>query len=242
MNNPLPRRLLVINPNTTAAVSQTLQNLVQQASPSGVFVDAVTARFGPPYISDEIGYAVATHATLDAWVVNRAGSLPAPDGVVVACFGDPGLFALRAVAPCPVVGLAEASLLEAATHGPTAIVTGGAAWKPMLERLLPHLSAGEGVQGVHTVALTGGDIYRDPQAAEDILVQACLSTLERWPVSCLVLGGAGLAGLAARLQPRVPVPLVDSVLAAARWVWRQPTGTHQVVPGWLAAQAVVSQP
>jgi Asp/Glu/hydantoin racemase len=32
----------------------------------------------------------------------------------------------------------------------------------------------------------------------------------------VILGGAGLAGLAARIADRVPVPLLDSVLVGAR--------------------------
>jgi allantoin racemase len=237
MTNTPQRCLLVINPNTTTAVSSTLQLAMQAASPPGVVVQTATARFGAPYISDEASYAVATHATLDAWFQTLAQNpSPAPDAVVVGCFGDPGLFALRALAPCPVVGLAEASLQVAATHGRCAVVTGGAAWRPMLERLFPHLSGGSLVEGVHTVALTGADIHRNPAAAEDALVQACWEALDRWPaVGSLVLGGAGLTGLAARLQPRVPVPLVDSVLAAVDRVWAQPPGAAAGLPSWWAS-------
>lgn len=232
-----PRRLLVLNPNTTVAVTHTVQAVVRQASPLGIEVLGTTARLGAAYISDEASYAAATHAALDAWALAQQPPSAAPDAVVLACFGDPGLFALRACAPCPVVGLAEASLLEAATRGRTAVVTGGAGWRPMLERLLPQLEGGDGVLGIHTVALTGADIHRDPHGAEDTLVGACLDALARWPVDSVVLGGAGLAGLATRLQPRVPVPLIDSVLAAAQWVWSRPPGLGEGVPKWWSAVA-----
>ena len=61
------RQLLVINPNTSPGVSALLRQHVQQAAGSHVEVTAVTARFGAPYIADEASYAVAGHATLDAW-------------------------------------------------------------------------------------------------------------------------------------------------------------------------------
>jgi hypothetical protein len=38
-------------------------------------------------------------------------------GVLIGCFGDPGLFALRESSACPVTGLAEASFIEAARRG-----------------------------------------------------------------------------------------------------------------------------
>ena len=39
----------------------------------------------------------------------------------------------------------------------------------------------------------------------------------------MIVGGAGLAGMAAAIQPGLNVPLIDSVLAGARWALRGPT-------------------
>lgn len=53
--------------------------------------------------------------------------------MLLACFGDPGLDALREVAPIPVVGLADAAGEAAIRLGRRfGVVTGGAAWAPML--------------------------------------------------------------------------------------------------------------
>jgi Asp/Glu/hydantoin racemase len=48
-------------------------------------------------------------------------------GVVLACFGEPGLVALREILPVPVVGIAEASFLTACTIG---FKFGIMAWAP----------------------------------------------------------------------------------------------------------------
>lgn len=228
--SPSPRRLLLINPNTTSALTQTITRFVQAALPSDVVVESVTARFGAPYIATEVGYAVAAHAALDAWT--RAQQ-PAINAAIIGCFGDPGLFALREVAPCPVTGLAEAALMEAATYGTCAVITGGHAWGPILERLLPTLEGGHTVRDIHTVELDGAALYAAPDAAEQILIGACTTVLRRQPVDAIVLGGAGLAGLAQKLQPHVPAPLIDSVTAAARQVWHAPRGGHGVLPEWI---------
>ena len=58
-------RLLVINPNTSASVTERLHAYIQMALPL-VEVQSVTARIGAPYISSEASYAVAGHAVLDA--------------------------------------------------------------------------------------------------------------------------------------------------------------------------------
>ena len=227
------RRLLLINPNTSQAISASLLTAVQRCVAPGVGVDVATATTGAPYISDERSYAVAGHAALAAWADDQGRCARRPDGIVIACFGDPGLFALREAADCPVTGLAEAAVAEAAIHGRCAMVTGGRAWKPMLERLLPSLAHGDRVQGVETVELTGAQLHADPQAAERLLLTNCELVLRQWQVDSIIIGGAGLAGMAARLQACLPVPLIDSVAAAARQVWQAPASAGLGLPAWL---------
>lgn len=233
MSTTASRRLLLINPNTSQAISASLLPAVQRCVPPDVTVDVVTARIGAPYISDERSYAVAGHAALAAWADDQRLDACRPDGVVIACFGDPGLFALREAADCPVTGLAEAAVAEAALHGDCAIVTGGQSWRPMLERLLPALPRGDRVRSIETVELTGAELHADPQAAEVLLLEHCRRLLRQSPVDCIIIGGAGLAGIAARLQAFLPVPLIDSVAAAARQVWRAPASAGQGLPAWL---------
>ncbi len=220
------QRLLVINPNTSAAVTALLQTHVQAAAGPQVQVRTVTARFGAPYISDEASYAVAGHATLDAWAAALAHG-PAPDAVLIGCFGDPGLLALRESSPAPVTGLAEAAFIEAARHGRYAIVTGGARWAPMLQRLAHALGQGESLAGIHTVAPTGAQLAADHAGARALLGQACRDAVHQLGAQAVIVGGAGLAGMAAALQPGVDVPLIDSVAAGARWALRTPVPPSQ---------------
>lgn len=213
------RRLLVINPNTSGSVTTLLQQHVQLAAGSHVHVHAVTARFGAPYIADEASYAVAAHATLDAWAwALTQGELP--DAALIGCFGDPGLTALRESSPVPVTGLAEAAFIEAARHGRFAVVTGGARWAPILQRLAQSLGHANALAGIHTVAPTGAQLAADPEAARQLLTQACLDAVRQLGVQTVILGGAGLAGMAAGIQPYVNVPIVDSVVAGATWALR----------------------
>ena len=210
------RQLLIINPNTSESVSNLLQTHAQQAAGPGVRVRTVTARFGAPYIACEASYLVAGHATLDAWAAARAQNEPAPDAVLIGCFGDPGLLALRDSSTAPVTGLAEAAFTEAASHGRFAIVTGGARWAPILERLAHTLGYSDTLAGVHTVAPTGAQLAADPIAARALLVTACQDALQRFNVQAIILGGAGLAGMASAIQPMLGVPVIDSVLAGTR--------------------------
>ena len=152
---------------------------MQAAAGLRVRVHTVTARFGAPYIADEASYAVAGHATLDAWAAAIAPPQPAPDAVLIGCFGDPGLLALRESSPVPVTGLAEAAFIEAARHGRFAIVTGGERWGPMLQRLAQALGHGAALAGIHTVAPTGAELAADPRRPRALLAQACRDAVRR---------------------------------------------------------------
>ena len=56
---------------------------------------------------------------------------------MLACFGDPGLAALKEISQVPVVGMADASILQACALGNRfSIVTGGERWKSMLEEFV----------------------------------------------------------------------------------------------------------
>jgi Asp/Glu/hydantoin racemase len=135
--------------------------------------------------------------------------------VLIGCFGDPGLFALRESSACKVTGLAEASFMEASELGSFAIVTGGLRWKPMLQRLALTLGFGEALLHIETVTPTGAMLQADPAMAIECLTKACQAA-SLPGVRSIILGGAGLAGLASLIQPHVELPLIDSAQAGLR--------------------------
>jgi hypothetical protein len=161
------KRCLVINPNTTAAVTDLVLAACRRAQPD-VQWDGTTARFGAAYIASEAAYARASHAALDAFETAHDGQ----DAVLLACFGDPGLMGLRELSPVPVVGLAQSSFQAAARHGRFAVVTGGHAWAPMLARFARAHELDRGLTGIHTIDWTGAQIAADPDGARDFATPA----------------------------------------------------------------------
>ena len=205
--------ILAINPNTTAAITDLVARHLRGAAAPDIEWRPVTGRFGARYISAEAGYAVAGHAAIEAYADNAQGI----DAVLLACFGDPGLFALREIASVPVVGLAEASMTEAVRQVKRfSIVTGGRRWAPMLYRLAAALGFSEALANVRTIALTGVQIAADPDAAIEFLAAECRNAERVDGAEAVILGGAGLAGLAPRVQEHVEVMLIDNIVAGAR--------------------------
>jgi Asp/Glu/hydantoin racemase len=210
-----PMTILLLNGNTDEGMTERLLGMARGMAPPGVAFRGATARFGARYIASRAAAAIASHAALDAYAAEGAGA----EAVLLACFGDPGLDALREVAPVPVVGLADASAEAACRLGRRfGVVTGGAAWGPMLEEFFAARGLSSRLAGVRTVAATGAEIARDPEGALAVLAGACRESAELDGADVVVLGGAGLAGLAPRLEGRVPVPVLCSVSVGIRAV------------------------
>ncbi|MCW5582190.1 MAG: hypothetical protein KIS72_12690, partial [Luteimonas sp.] len=128
-------RLLLINPNTTEAVTLGMAARARRLAPAGTVVEPATGGFGSPYIASRAAAVVGAHAALEIARARVGRTNPERfDAILMACFGEPGIEALREEVSIPVLGMAEESFRAALCHGPRfAVVTGGTAWGPMLQ-------------------------------------------------------------------------------------------------------------
>lgn len=238
----MPAQLLIINPNTSLSVSRTLQEMAVREATETCEIRVQTARLGASYISDEVSFAIAGHALLDAYAFDRAQpERQPPDAVVIGCFGDPGLLALRQLCDAPVLGLAQASLQAAHASGRYAVITGGQAWVPMLHRLVAQLGLDDQLASLQAVDKTGAQLAADPQAAVYELADLCEHVLAKErTLQTILLGGAALGGLAQPIQALLRergirhVQIMDSVarslqiaLAQARAFAAQRAASHE---------------
>ncbi len=209
--------VLLINPNTSQWVTDKLVAHLHGLLGAAVRIDAVTARSGAAYIASEESFASGSQAVLDAWRLREQEQAPPgrpPDAVLIGCFGDPGLQELRARVTIPVLGLAEVAIGAARREGRFAIVTGGRAWKPMLQRIVQSWGWHDRLDNITVIDASGADLAADPKGAQALLAQACRQAAAPG-VRRVVLGGAGFAGYGDVIADRVPVPVIDSVSAAA---------------------------
>lgn len=201
-------QLLVINPNTTAKVSQNVDALVRDEAGPTIEVRTVTANFGFRYISSRAAVAIAAHAVLDT-AAQAVAEGAKPDAIIIACFGDPGLAALREMTGLPVVGFAEAGILAAAAdEGSFLIATRGIVWCEMLSELVRRLNLQSRASAVHSI----GDLGGDPQIIADFLSEQVHAS----GASRVVLGGAGLIPALPSIIAACTVPVLDPHRAAVR--------------------------
>lgn len=215
--------VLVLNPNTSDSVTQRLSDTLSHALPE-VHIHARTAPFGAHYIADERSFCIAGHAVIKAF--ERAmGDAPAAgySAVLIGCFGDPGLHALRESTQVPVLGLAESAVREMGAQGfaRMAIVTGGKPWQTMLQRWCrseghDRTDAPLGITQVHALPATGLQMMQSPQDTAMALAHACRNAMQHASTQAVLLGGAGLAGMGAEVRLLTGLPVWDCVELVAQ--------------------------
>lgn len=223
-------KLLLLNGNTDAAITARMAEGARRMTTAEILPE--TAPFGARYIASRAAAAVAAHAVLDA-LARRIGRAN-PEGIhaaIIGCFGDPGLEAAREMLPVPVIGMADAAILAALRLAPrVAVLTGGAAWVPMLEEFFLLRGLGPDKVRVAAIPPTGDMIAREPARAAGLLAETARGEIARG-AGAILLGGAGLVGLDALLAPELPVPVLCGLRCAVEAAER---AEALRVPGALA--------
>ena len=204
-------RIRVINPNTTASMTATIDQCARAVAGPGTLVEAVTSSMGPASIESHYDEALSVPGVLSEIVDGEEHGV---DGYVIACFGDPGLDAARELASGPVIGIAEAAMHAASFLGRGFSVvttlgrTRGRAWD-----LAGHYGMGRICRGVHACEIPVLELETDPHA-RSVITQACRQALDEDGSDAIVLGCAGMADLCAHISAEIGAPVVDGVAAA----------------------------
>ena len=201
-------KLLLVNPNLTQAVTDAVLAAARSRAAPGTELVAVTGSFGPTVIGSRAENALAQHGVLDL-VAQHA---PGCDAVVLGVSLDTALWACRELLDIPVVGMTEAGLLCGATVATRiGLLTNGARMGPLYRELVQSYGLGERLAGVETLALTPQQMVGAPQDAQDAVLAAARTLIERDGAEAVLLAGAAMASMAEALQPQLPVPLLDGV-------------------------------
>ncbi|WP_189553331.1 aspartate/glutamate racemase family protein, partial [Mesorhizobium sp. M8A.F.Ca.ET.021.01.1.1] len=100
-------RILVVNPNTTASMTETIAAAARSVAGVWTEIVAVTSSMGPASIEGYYDEALAVPGLL---MEIAAGERAGAQAAIIACFDDTGLDAARAMAAIPVIGICEAAL------------------------------------------------------------------------------------------------------------------------------------
>jgi Asp/Glu/hydantoin racemase len=83
----------------------------------------------------------------------------------------------------------------------------------MLTEFVASIGLSDRLAGIRAVAPTGAEIAANPAAAHALIAAECEAAVREDGADIVILGGAGLVGIAGDIAGRVPVPLIDCLAA-----------------------------
>jgi allantoin racemase len=207
-------KLKIINPNTTQSMTDKIRQCAVAVAAPGTRISAVSPRMGPASIESHYDEALSVPGILDEIL---AGEQEGMDGYVIACFGDPGLYAAREVARGPVIGIAEAAMHMASVVGSSfSVVTTLARTCNIAWHLAERYGMKRFCNNVRACDLAVLELERPGSDARRIITEACRQALVEDRSECIVLGCAGMTDLCDEIADAIGAPVIDGVVCAVK--------------------------
>ena len=207
----MPDRILVINPNSTDAVTRAIDDaMVPLRIPGGPAIDCMTLREGPP--------GVESQSDADAVIAPLCRAIrdaePETAAFVIACFSDPGLFSAREATAKPVLGIAECGILTALTLGHRfGVISILARSVPRHLRYIAAMGVGQRLAGDLPIGL-GVTELATGRGTLSRMIEIGRRLRDQNGADVLVMGCAGMARYRAELEEAVQIPVVEPTQAA----------------------------
>jgi allantoin racemase len=207
-------RILVVNPNTTAAMTAKIGQAARAAAAAGTEIIAVNPPDGPVSIEGYYDEAFSVPGLLAEIAKGEASGVSAH---IIACFDDSGLEAARSLASAPVIGIGEAAfhLASMLGHRFSVITTLSRSIAAIETNLLKYGLASRcaKVRACEVPVLS----LDDPASNASTLISAEIERAKQEDgAEAIVLGCAGMADLASRLAEKHGLPVVDGVASAVK--------------------------
>lgn len=134
------------------------------------------------------------------------------DALILGCYGDPGLDALRELINIPIVGPGEATALMAASLGHRfSIITVTASVIASLERLIRNVGVGEKLASVRAVGIPVLELHRDREKSLEATIEQGRKAIEQDRADALIVGcmTMGFLEIAEEASRELDVPFLN---------------------------------
>lgn len=205
------KALIVINPNSLETVTAGIDAALDPLRAMGAPIRTVTLAEGPP------GIETQRQADLTIAPMLRLAETLRPQalGYVIACFGDPGLHALRDATTLPVLGIQEAAVMTALTlgqrFGVIAILPGSI---PRHLRAFGAMGVLQRLAGDRALGLGVAELVT-PGRTLAAMIDCGRRLRDEDGANVLIMGCAGMAAYRVTLEAELGIPIVEPCQAAA---------------------------
>ena len=202
-------KILVINPNTTASMTTKIGAAARAVAPPDTEIVATNSQNGPASIQGFLDVATCVPGLL-AEVVRH----PDVDAIVVACFDDTGVDAVRTMVSVPVLGIGEAAYHAASMISTKfSVITTLLRSVPGLENNLMRYGLAQKCVRVRATDIPVLKLEEGDHATLSKIRSEIREAIEQDKAEAIVLGCAGMSDLMTQLSEEFGLPIIDGVAA-----------------------------
>ena len=206
-------KILLYNPNTSEAITNTLYDTAKLVVSEGTTLVPMTAKKGFPYISTKVEAQIT--GTL---VLEKIAEIHSQyDAIIIAAFGDPGLIPAKTLFNLPIIGLGEAAMLSACLFGKKfsiiSFTNAMASWYEESVEVLGLQSRYAGFRAIDGVNLT---INKIQTLQKKSLIESAKLAINIDGGEVVIFAGAPLSGFKKIVQKEISVPIIDCAEAAVK--------------------------
>lgn len=205
-------KILIINPNTSRQMTEEIRKTAEAVKNPDTELIVTCPEKGPESLESYYEESIATVEFLKI-IENMRGKI---DAVVLACYGDPGLYAMKELLKVPAIGIAEASMVTATLLGQKfSILVALGKSVSMMENLVMKYGFKERLASIRSVEMPVLDLEARPEETVKRL-EAVGKRAIKDGAETIILGCAGLTGFDIKLQEKLGVPVIDPVKAGVK--------------------------
>jgi allantoin racemase len=202
-------KILVINPNTTASMTKKIAAAARAVARSDTEIVATNSQNGPASIQGFLDVAKCVPGLLEE--VSKHTDV---DAIVIACFDDTGLDAVRTLVSVPVLGIGEAAYHAASMIATKfSVITTLSRSVPGLESNLMRYGLAQKCVRVRATDIPVLKLEEGDPATLFKIRSEIREAIDQDHAEAIVLGCAGMADLMAQLSEEFGLPVIDGVAA-----------------------------
>jgi allantoin racemase len=192
------------------------KRILQSHALKGTVVEITDIQTGPSSIESAFEEYLSVPGTVEMAIQTEKDNF---DGMILGCFGDPGLEALREMVSIPVVGPGETAMHIAAMLGHRfSIVTVLDSVVPSMERLARVVGLDKKLASVRAVNVPVLDLRRNGEATTNRMMEESRKAIQQDRADVIVLGCMSMAfmGVSDKMQQSLGIPVVNPALASLK--------------------------
>jgi allantoin racemase len=209
-------KVLVLNPNTSAAVTDRIAGVVRRVARPDTEAVVMQIPHGPEVLESYYDEAIAAPYILQA-VQDAAGQ--GFDAIIVAAFCDPGLEAVREISTIPVYALEETTFAVALLLGNKfGILTEKKHKVAVKQQHVRKHGLDSRFAGVRPLNMGVAEIACEPDRVKQTGTEVARRLVEEDGAEVIIMGCASMAGYSADLERELGVPVLDPIAVTLKVV------------------------